>query len=96
MNENNQTTSSSAIASMVLGIIGFLMTGLLCGIPAVICGHRSLSIQKKDPSIKGQGMAITGLITGYLAIAWSMFIIGLIVLRIVSSNSVEPFEYKLF
>ena len=54
------------IWSLVLGIIS--LVGLFfVGIPAVICGHFGLSRIKKNPSLGGKGLAITGLITGYIS-----------------------------
>lgn len=60
--------SGLALASMILGISGFL-----CGItaiPAVICGHMALGkIKQSQGRIGGNGFAITGLITGYISLA---------------------------
>lgn len=61
-------TSGAAIASLVCGILGLML--LLPCIPAVILGHISLSaIKKSAGALKGRGMAITGLVMGYLMIA---------------------------
>lgn len=63
--------SGLAIASMVCGIAGYLtcyFVGFL-GIPAVICGHMALSqINTSHEPVAGRGMAIAGLILGYLGI----------------------------
>lgn len=77
-----------AFASLILGIIGvsFLVAGvfmgmvaaipgLLPGLPAVICGHKAISRGKKYPSeYGGRGMAILGLILGYIMCAFSLFL----------------------
>ena len=61
-------TSGLAIASLVLGLCSFLL-GFLTGLPALICGHLSLNqIKKSGGIIKGRGMAITGLVIGYLTV----------------------------
>ena len=61
-------TSGLAIASLVLGLLGLFSAGL-AGIPAVICGHLSLGRIKRSAGSKvGRGMAVAGLITGYLGI----------------------------
>jgi prepilin-type processing-associated H-X9-DG protein len=53
--------SGVAIASLVLGILIFLTCGITA-IPAVICGIIALvKISGSDGSLKGKGMAITGL-----------------------------------
>ena len=67
------TTSGMAIASMVLGIlalVGFFMHvfALVLAILAIIFGHISRgTIAKSGGRIKGAGMALAGLITGYIA-----------------------------
>ena len=58
--------SGAAIASLVLGCLGIPSCGLTA-IPAVICGHLALSqIGKSGGRLTGNGMAIGGLVTGYL------------------------------
>lgn len=58
-----------AIASLILGILSFVTCGLTA-IPAIICGHIALSkIGKAAGALGGRGMAIAGLIMGYLLIA---------------------------
>ena len=58
-----------AIASLVLGCLGFITCGLT-SIPAVICGHLALGrIGKSGGHLTGNGMAIGGLVTGYLTVA---------------------------
>lgn len=63
-------TNGLAIASLVLGILSMLIcgVGMITGIPAVICGHLSLSRIANDPTLKGKGLALAGLIMGYLGI----------------------------
>jgi len=52
----------------VLGICGFLFPFLL-SIAAIILGHLSLSeIKKSAGRVTGQGLAIAGLVLGYLGI----------------------------
>ena len=60
-------TSGLAISSLVLGILSFF-TLFLTAIPAIICGHVSLSqIKKSGGRISGRGLAIGGLATAYFA-----------------------------
>jgi hypothetical protein len=56
----------SAIASLVLGILGF-MCGLFSAIPAIICGHLALGkIRRSTGAFGGQGIAIAGVVLGYV------------------------------
>ena len=69
-------TSALAIWSLVLGILSLACFTLFAGIPGVICGHKALSkIKHSGGALTGQGLAIAGLVTGYLGIAWAIFII---------------------
>jgi DUF1707 SHOCT-like domain/Domain of unknown function (DUF4190) len=66
-------TNSMAIASMVLGVAEFF-TGGLTAIPAVICGHVARR-QMKETTQRGDGLATSGLVLGYMAIIfWSVLI----------------------
>jgi hypothetical protein len=65
-----------ALASLILGIVGLVVCplGPLFGIPAVICGHVAQSrIRNSGGTLGGAGLAIAGLITGYIAIAMIVF-----------------------
>ena len=63
-------TDGGAIASMVLGIASFVLClTMFSGIPAIILGHISRSkIRKSGGRLQGDGMALTGLILGYISI----------------------------
>lgn len=60
-----------AIASMVCGIVSFCLCYfvVILSIPAVICGHLALSQIRSSPlPMAGKGMAIAGLVLGYIGI----------------------------
>ena len=64
-------TSAAAIWSLVLGILSLVLCwiGLLAAIPAVICGHVARSrIRAAGGALTGAGMALAGLILGYVAL----------------------------
>ena len=72
-------TSALAVWSLVLGILSLLCFTVFAGIPGVICGHKALSrIKKSGGTLSGQGLAIGGLVTGYLGIAWAVVVIPLL------------------
>lgn len=65
--EGEGQISGKAIASLICGILFFILPS---SIAAVILGHISLSeIRKSAGRLTGQGMAITGLVLGYLGLA---------------------------
>jgi len=71
-------TDDLAVWSLVLGILGLTCFSIFCAIPGVICGHKSMTkIRNSGGALSGNGLAIGGLITGYLAIAWAIFFIPL-------------------
>lgn len=67
-------TSGLAIASLICGVIG-LLGPFLCFLPSVlgvggiVCGHLALGqIKRASDRLNGRGLAIVGLISGYLSI----------------------------
>jgi hypothetical protein len=66
--------SGLSIASLILGILSLVGFMCLTGIPAVVCGHVALSRQK-SAGVKGSGLAIPGVITGYLGSIVALFIL---------------------
>lgn len=67
VSEGEGQTSGKAIASLICGILFFMIPSALA---AVILGHISLSeIRKSAGRLTGQGLAVTGLVLGYLGLA---------------------------
>jgi hypothetical protein len=59
-----------AIVSLIAGIAGWSLLPFLGSIVAVITGHLAQGeIKKSGGLVTGKGMAVAGLILGYLAIA---------------------------
>ncbi len=69
---NAQETSGKAIASLICGIINFFP---FC-VVAIVLGHISLSqIGKSAGRLKGQALAVAGLVLGYLGLVAIPFIL---------------------
>lgn len=64
-------TNGLAVASLIAGIAGILFCVLFVpSVLAVVFGHVSLSqIKRSGGHEQGQGMAVTGLVLGYLGVA---------------------------
>ena len=79
------TTNSLARASLVLGVAEFFTMGLTA-IPAIICGHMA----KREMRLTGQrgdGLATSGLVLGYMAVIfWGILIALSIVGAIISAS----------
>ena len=70
--------SALAIWSLVLGVLSLTCFSIFSAIPGVICGHKALSrIKQSGGALTGQGLAIAGLVTGYLGIVWALVVIPL-------------------
>jgi len=75
-----QKTDALAIWSLVLGILSYVCLGPLAAIPAIICGHIARSkIKSSAESLGGSGMALAGLILGYVDMVIFVLAIGGIV-----------------
>ena len=70
-------TSGMAIASLVMGIAGWTLFPLLGSILAVVFGYAARrEIRRQPEQLTGDGLAIAGLVLGWLMIGLSM--VGLI------------------
>ena len=79
-----RVTNTMAIVRLVLGILSWIALPLVGAIGAVICGHMARGeIRRAPEAYEGDGMAIAGLILGYLhlvlvllAILFVFFVLG--------------------
>ena len=80
-------TSGLAVSSLVLGIVGFFF---VTAILAVVFGHVSLSqIKRSLGAVTGRGMAIAGLVLGYLWLAFFVVIIVLAATGVIQTATEE-------
>ena len=69
----------AALTGMICGILGLLVTPFLFASLGIIFGGIGLSKIKKNPEkYKGKGMAVTGLVTGIIAVVIVWAVIGLL------------------
>jgi hypothetical protein len=78
-------TNGFAITSLVCGILGLCAGGVFAAIPAIVFGHIALAqINHLGGMEQGRGMAIAGLVMGYIYLAlftlYFVFIFGLFAL----------------
>jgi len=79
--------SNMAVASLVLGILGWTVAPGLASIAAVITGHLAKNeIRESNGELSGDGMATAGLIMGYASIVIvlcvCLFLLGMIALGV--------------
>lgn len=73
-----QPTSTTAVVSMVFGILGLSVLPLLGSLVAVVAGHMARrEIRDAQGRVGGDGMAIAGLVMGYIVIVSSVLLCGL-------------------
>ena len=73
-------TNQKALISMILGLVGFLTW--ITSIPAIIFGHLARKELARTGE-QGHGMALTGLITGYVVAIGGLLVIGGYILFVV-------------
>ena len=80
MNTIYVRTSGAAIASMVFGILAWVALPLLGAILAVVLGHVARAEIRRAPpgSIGGDGMAVAGLVLGYVHLALAALVLVLL------------------
>lgn len=79
------TTNSLARASLVLGVAEFFTMGLTA-IPAIICGHMAKR-EMRQTGQRGDGLATSGLVLGYMAVIfWGLIIVLSIVSAVISAS----------
>ncbi len=73
-------TSGTAITSLVFGILTWVCLPFVGALVAVICGHVARGEIRRMPAgtVEGDGLAIAGLILGYLQLA--LCLLGLLFL----------------
>lgn len=72
---SNQRRAGLAMASLTMGILSFSpCPGPLAGLPAIILGHRARLLARENPGeYAGAGMALAGLICGYVSTIAAIF-----------------------
>jgi len=71
MNATPSRTSTTAVLSLVFGIVCWVALPFIGAVAAVICGHVARGEIRRAPpgSIEGDGMAIAGLVLGWVHLA---------------------------
>ncbi|MBS0228640.1 MAG: DUF4190 domain-containing protein [Proteobacteria bacterium] len=81
MNTPVRQTNSLAVVSLVCGILGWTLLPFLGSIVAIVCGHMARSEIRRNPQTQeGDGLAVAGLVMGYLVIALSVLAVVAVIL----------------
>ena len=72
-------TSSYAVIALVAGILGWTLLPFLGSIGGIIFGHMARGeIRRSNGQLDGDGLAVTGLVLGWLSVA--MWVISLLII----------------
>ncbi len=69
-------SNKMALVSLILSC-SFVLAGPLVSIPGIICGHMGLRDYRQGNG--GRGMALAGIIVGWIGLALGMAVVGLVV-----------------
>ncbi len=79
MNTPHTRTSTAAIISLSFGVASWVLLPMLAAVVAIVAGHMARGeIQRSAGAIEGDGLAVAGLILGYLNL-----LIGIVVVAAV-------------
>jgi hypothetical protein len=78
---DGQVVAGTAVASLVLGILGLTVLFGIASIPAIVFGHWALGQIRQEPErYSGSGQALAGLIMGYIALGLILLLLFLLLL----------------
>jgi uncharacterized membrane protein len=79
-------TSGKAIASLVLGIGGFLIFPVVLSILAIVFGRSAKREIAERPGLGGAGLAIAGIVLGWIGVALTVIAVLFVVLLVAAST----------
>ena len=81
MNMPDRTTNPLAIVSLVSGILGWTLLPFVASLIAIITGHMARSAIRREPDrYDGDGLAIAGLVLGWVAVALAVLFVAVALL----------------
>ncbi|HEX5960899.1 MAG TPA: DUF4190 domain-containing protein [Rhodanobacteraceae bacterium] len=95
MNTAYPRTSSLAVISLIFGILGYVFLPFIGALVAVICGHAARSEIRRAPpgTIDGDGLALAGLILGWVQLACAVVVIGILILLAIGAIGFHVFAH---
>jgi uncharacterized membrane protein len=79
-------TSGKAIASLVLGIGGFLIFPVVLSILAIVFGRSAKREIAERPGLGGAGLATAGIVLGWIGVALTVIAVLFVVLVVAAST----------
>lgn len=76
MNQPYRQTSSLAVVSLIMGIVGWTVFPFLGSLIAIVTGHMARAeIRRQPQAVEGDGLAVAGLVLGWLAVIGSILVV---------------------
>ena len=76
MNAPARQTSNLATISLVFGILCWFILPFVGAVAAIVCGHLARAeIRRSEGALEGDGLAVAGLVLGYVHIALLVLIV---------------------
>lgn len=76
MNQVRQT-STLAVVSLVMGILGWTLLPFIGSVVAIITGHLARAEIRREPArLEGDGLALAGLVLGWLSVV--LWVVGIV------------------
>ena len=70
MSDPQRQTSTTAIVSLVSGLLGWTLLPLIGSLVAIVTGHLARAEIRRTPqALEGDGLAVAGLVLGYAMLA---------------------------
>jgi len=94
MNMVYPRTSSLAVVSLIFGMLAYVFLPGIGALVAVICGHSARSEIRRAPpgSIDGDGIALAGLILGWIQIGLVLIALAMVILIIAGALAFHGFR----
>ncbi len=94
MNAVYPRTSPLAVTSLIFGVLAYVFLPFVGALVAVICGHAARSEIRRAPpgALDGDGLALAGLILGWIQIAIAVLVVGFFILALVGVVALHGFR----
>ncbi|MCX7512292.1 DUF4190 domain-containing protein [Frateuria sp. STR12] len=85
----HRTTSAMAVVSLVFGIATWSIIPVVGAIVAIVCGHIARGeIRRSQGQQEGDGLAVAGLVLGYVQLAFGLIALLFVIAAIVLGLSI--------
>ena len=83
-------TSGKAIASLILGVGGFLIIPIVLSVLAIILGRSAKREIAERPGLGGEGLASAGVVLGWIGIAFGALAVFMLVIALGTVSHSNP------